>query len=136
MSKKAVSIAAIWLLMSMLVRVAAQPFPEDPGILASPAAQKLNVELLGHWQAANVIDLEVHGDRAFMANYYGSSPVVGNVSVVDVAISSNPQEVVPKQRIDASYDDIVWATSADDSHIYLVTDGADGGNPPRSCHRW
>ena len=52
--KKAVPIVAVWLLMSMLVQVTGRPLPQNP---ATPAAQTLQVELLGHWPASRVVDL-------------------------------------------------------------------------------
>ena len=48
MSKKVVSLAAIWLLLSMLVQAAGQP-PISPTSTAAPAASKWNVELVGRW---------------------------------------------------------------------------------------
>lgn len=135
MSKKAVSTAAIWLLASLLIP-AAKSLPAMPATAASPAADKLNVELVGHWAANTVVDLEVHGDRAFAADNLAGPPASGYVTVLDVSNASNPKQVVPAQRVEPGlYDFEILAASGDSDHIYLASDEALGDPDVRAFRR-
>jgi hypothetical protein len=89
--------------------------------IASPTATSLNIELVGTWPVAKVVDLHVYDNQAYVAHHINRwDPETDAIlSILDVSDPAKPTEI---DRIEGPYADSYQVVHADSSYIYTAED--------------
>jgi hypothetical protein len=92
-----------------------------PSSITSPSATSLNVELVGTWPVAEVVDLYVYGNQAYVAHHINRwDPETDAIlSILDIFDPENPTEI---DRIEGPYADSYQVVYADANYIYTAED--------------
>jgi len=127
MSKKVAYLITVCLLMPALV-AASNPLIIIPTELLVPTATSLNVELVGSWPVANVVDLFISGNQAYVAHHLDLSGTETDaiLSILDISDPAQPIEI---NRIEGPYAQSYQVVYADSSYIYTAEDYPHAAGP-------
>ena len=120
MGKKFTYLTVIGLLFPMLFRAPSYAATSPVGISA-PSTTSLNVELVSTWAVAEVVDLHVYDNQAYIAHHINRwDPETDAIlSILDISDPDHPTEV---DRIEGPYADSYQVVYADSSYIYTAED--------------
>ena len=127
MTKKVAYLIMVCLLMPALVGVS-NPFPIIPTELLVPTVTSLNVERVRDWAVAELVDLFVYGNQAYIAHHINRwDPETDAIlSILDISDPAHPTET---DLIEGPYGGSYQAVHADSSYIYTAEDYPHAAGP-------